>query len=109
MFLSTGTKIVALALAAPAVSLLPAATPARALSLAQSTALHASFDPSLGTLRAGRVDAPRALDASTRAGLASAQHASQPLAALRAGFEMSDNDWKWIALGAGIVLLIVLL
>lgn len=109
MILSTCTKLAALALVAPAVSLLPSASHAHALSRTQAKALHASFDPSLGTLRAGRVDAPHALGASTRAGLASAQQASQPLAALRAGFEMSDNEWKWLAIGAGVVLLIILL
>ena len=83
--------------------------PAGALSPAESTALHACFDPSLAALRAGRDDAPAALGAHERAGLAAAQQRSQPLEALRAGFEPSDNDWKWIAIGGAVVLLIILI
>ena len=109
MILSTCTKTVALALVAPALALLPAATHAQQLPRTQAAALHASFDPSLGALRAGRVAAPRSLDAGARAELRAAQQSSSSLAALRAGFEVSDNEWKWLAIGAGIVVLIVLL
>ena len=94
---------------APAAALLPATMPMQALSQSQAAALHASFDPSLGSLRAGRVDAPAAFGAHESSVLASAQTSSPALAALRAGFEPSDNEWKWLAIGAAVVLLIVLL
>jgi hypothetical protein len=109
MILSTCTKTVALAFIAPALSLLPATTHAQQLTRSQAAALHASFDPSLGSLRAGRVDAPHSLDAAARSELRAAQQRNSSLAALRAGFEVSDNEWKWLAIGAGIVVLIVLL
>jgi hypothetical protein len=80
-----------------------------ALSPVDSSALHASFDPSLGSLRAGRVEAPAALGLHEQAELAAAQDRSRPLAALRAGFEPSNNEWKWLAVGAGIVLILVLI
>ncbi len=83
--------------------------PAAALSPADSAALQASFDPSLGALRAGRVDAPAALGMHERAELAAAQDHSRPLGALRGGFEPTDNEWKWLAIGAGAVLILVLI
>jgi len=89
--------------------LLSIAAPGAALSPASAVALHASFDPSLAAMRAGRVEAPAAFGTHERAELAAAQDASRPLAALRAGFEPSDNEWKWLAIGGGIVLLIVLI
>jgi len=85
------------------------AAPGAALSPASAVALHASFDPSLGALRAGRVDAPAALATHERSELAAAQDRSHSLAALRAGFEPTDNEWKWLAIGGGIVLLIILI
>ena len=77
--------------------------------LAPTTALHAPFDPSLGALRAGRVEAPAVLGAQERSELAAAQERSRPIAALRAGFDPTNDEWKWLAIGAGVVLLIVLL
>jgi hypothetical protein len=71
--------------------------------------MHARFDPSLGALRAGSVHAPDRLVISERTRLAVFQKNSPSLAALRAGFEPSDNEWKWLAIGAGIVLLIILI
>jgi hypothetical protein len=89
--------------------LLTLAAPGAELSPASVAALHASFDPSLGSLRAGRVEAPAALGAQERSDLAAAQERSSPLAALRAGFEPTNDEWKWLAIGGGIILLIVLL
>ena len=101
----------ALTLVAPAAALLPVAMPPRAQSPSpvEVVAVHARFDPSLGSLRAGRVDAPARLDGCERAALVAAQHHGTSLAALRAGFEPSNDEWKWLAIGAGVVLLIVLL
>lgn len=89
--------------------ILTVAASAAALSPASVVALHASFDPSLGSLRAGRVEAPAAIGTHERSELLAAQSRSQPLAALRAGFEPTENEWKWLAIGGGIVLLIVLI
>ena len=105
------TRTFALTFIAPAVALVPAVMPARtqALSPIETAALQASFDPSLGALRAGRVDAPASFGAHERTQLGAAQQHSVSLAALRGGFEPSNNEWTWLAIGAGIVLLIVLL
>ncbi|MBK7644426.1 MAG: hypothetical protein IPJ19_15520 [Planctomycetes bacterium] len=88
--------------------LLTCIAPAAALSPADAVALHASFDPSLGALRAGRVEAPAALGECERSELAAAQNQSLPLSALRGGFEPTNNEWKWLAIGAGVVLVLVL-
>ena len=111
MFINPFASMVLLSLVAPAAALLPAALPIRGQALSQTdvAALHASFDPSLGSLRAGRVDAPAALGTHERCEFAAAQDRSHSLAALRAGFEPTDNEWKWLAIGGGIVLLIVLI
>jgi hypothetical protein len=105
------TRSFAITFIAPALALLPAAMPlhSKGISRSEAAALHASVDPSLGSLRAGRVDAPASFTAQERADLAVAQHRSNSLAALRAGDGPSDNEWKWLAIGAGVVLLIVLL
>jgi hypothetical protein len=103
----SSTRSLVFLLAAPAVALIPAQ--GASLSPTQSVALHASFDPSLGSMRAGRAAAAHGLDAGTRAGLHRAQAQAGSLASMRAGFEMSDNEWKWLAIGAGVVVLIVLL
>jgi hypothetical protein len=101
----------ALTYIAPAAVLLPAATPLRTQgpSPVEAAAIHARFDPSLGSLRAGRVEAPVQLGGSERTALVAAQQHGTSLAALRAGFEPSNDEWKWLAIGAGIVVLIVLL
>ena len=98
---NAGLACVALAVAASA--------PATALSPTDATALHASFDPSLGSLRAGRVEVPVAFAAHERSALAAAETRSPELAALRAGFEPTNDEWKWLAIGGAIVLLIVLI
>jgi hypothetical protein len=101
----------ALTLIAPAAAWLPVSMPLRVHgpSPVEVAAMHAAFDPSLGSLRAGRTDAPALFATSERTELAFSQHHSPSLAALRAGFEPTDNEWKWLAIGAGVVLLIFLL
>jgi len=103
-------RVLALALIAPATALLPIGTPPRTLGLspAERAELHVHVAPSLGSLRAGRVDAPRSFDARERAELRAAQERSSSLAAMRGGAP-TDSEWGWIAIGAGVVLLIVLL
>ena len=107
----SSTRSLVLILTAPAAALLCAATPNHGAQLlySQSAALHASVDPSLGALRAGRAVAAHGFDAHTRTGLRSAEAQTSSLGAMRAGFEMTDNEWKWLAIGGGVVLLIVLL
>lgn len=104
-------RALALAFVAPAAAALTLVSPPmlQGLSPAESVALHARFDPSLGSLRAGRMDAPAPLEAFERAQLATAQQDSGSLEALRAGSAPSDHEWKWLAIGAGIVVLIILL
>ncbi len=99
-------RLLSLALLAPLPALLPLAQPLTSLD---RVALHASADPSLGALRAGRADAPAAVAASERSALARAERSSPSLGALRAGFEPTNNEWTWLAIGAGIVLLAVIL
>ena len=105
------TSVLALALLAPATPLLPVGVPPQAQgpSPVEIAALHARFDPSLDSLRAGAVTTPASLDPHERAELTAAQENGGSLDALRAGDGPSDNQWKWLAIGAGIVLLIVLL
>ena len=105
------TRVLALAFVAPAAALVPVVMPPRALlpCHTEGAALHARFDPSLETLRAGRVDVPAPLRATERADLGVAQQHSTALASLRAGFEPSEHEWTWLAIGAGIVLLIILI
>jgi hypothetical protein len=84
-------------------------SPARGPSSVEIVALHARFDPSLESLRAGSIDTPARFSAIERSELASAQERNASLDAMRGGGEPSNNEWKWLAIGAGIVLLIVLL
>lgn len=101
----------ALTFIAPAAALLPLMMPpqAQGLSPAEAAALQARFDPSLESLRAGRVDAPAPFAANERAELGAAQQQSTSLAAMRGGAAPTDQQWTWIAIGGLIVLLIVLL
>jgi hypothetical protein len=106
-----GLRTLALTFVAPAAALLPTLLPptAEGLSSLDAIALHARYDPELGSLRAGSVDAPAPFGALERSELATAQQESSSLDALRAGSAPSDHEWKWLAVGAAIVLLIVLL
>lgn len=105
------TRTFALTFIAPTVALLPTLMQPRAQapSPAEVAALTARCDPSLGALRAGSVDTPAPIQTQERAELRAAQQRSPALDALRAGFQPSDNQWTWLAIGAAIVVLIVLL
>jgi hypothetical protein len=109
--INMSTRAFALTVIAPATALLPIAMSHRVQGLSNTdvVALHASFDPSLAALRAGRVEAPAPLATHARAELCAAQQHTTSLATLRAGDGPSDNEWKWLAIGAGVVLLIILL
>lgn len=111
MMTSPYARALALSFVAPAVALLPVVMPPRmqGLSPADVAALHARSDSSLESLRAGRVDAPAPFAALERAELAAAQQRSTSLDGLRGGAAPSDHEWTWLLLGAGIVLLIILL
>ncbi len=111
MTMPLSTRAFALTFIAPAAALLPVVLPPQAtgLSPVEVVALHAQFDPSLGSLRAGRVDAPASFGAHERAELSAAQQHSTSLDALRAGSAPSDHELTWLLIGAAIVLLIVLL
>ena len=98
-------------LVAPLAAALPLAAPPH-VRLPQSferAAMQARFDPSLDGLRAGTVVAPAAFDARARAELEVAERNSSSLLDMRAGFAPSNSEWTWIAIGAGVVLLLVLL
>jgi len=97
--------------AACAAALLPVAMPPSTQGHAPAgvVELDARFDSSLGTLRAGRAEAPAPFGARELTVLSSAQEDSTSLTALRAGSGPTDGEWKWLAVGAGVVLLIVLL
>jgi hypothetical protein len=71
--------------------------------------LDARFAPTLSSMRAGLADSPAPLTLDERAALQSAQQGSTDLADLRAGLAPSDHEWKWLAIGAGIVLLVLVL
>jgi len=111
MMILPTTHVLALTLFAPAATMLPAVTPlqAQATLPAEVATLHARFDPSLESLRAGSVVTPASIGAQERAELSAAQQRSTSLDALRAGDEPTHNEWKWLAIGAAIILLIVLL
>lgn len=72
-------------------------------------ALEARFDPSLATMRAGLVATPATLAPHERDRLGAAQDQSSTLADMRAGAAPTDKEWGWIAIGAAVVLLIILL
>lgn len=93
---------------------LPAAA-ARAASEAPRTtadlaALRVVADPSLESLRAGRALAPAAFGRDTFAALQAADASAADLLDLRAGYvEMSDNDWKYVAIGGLVVLALIVI
>lgn len=97
-----------LALPVTAATSFPLPSPAP-LDSKMVAAMLAKADPQLELLRAGQTIAPRAIDAGARAELLAANASATDLLDLRAGFAPSNNEWTWLAIGAGIVLLIVLL
>ncbi len=99
------------ALIAPLIALTPAwgQPQARPLSPQESASLAALCAPNLDVLRAGRVEAPAPFSASERADLEAAQQTGAALAERRAGRGIDDDAWPWIAVGAAIVVLILVL
>ena len=82
--------------------------PSSAPCTTEIVTLRGYSDPSLESMRAGRLGAPAQLSADERAELATAQRNNSSLAELRGG-ELTEKEWTWIAIGAAILLLIVLL
>lgn len=106
------TKLLASALGLTLL-LTPAATATavatRQASVPSEAAILSGYsDPTLDSLRAGYVGAPAPLAAQERAELATAQQNSASLSELRGG-ALSDKEWTWLLIGAGIVLLIILI
>ncbi len=101
------SPVLALAMIAPAAGFVPASTHPSAD--VEAAGLHARFDPSLASMRAGRVDTSRPLSASERTRLEVASQHAAPLAALRAGSGPTDQQWTWIAIGAAVVLILILI
>lgn len=105
------TRVLALILLGPTAAPTPfSITPrTQGLSPADVAAMQARLDPSLESQRAGRAERPAPLGALELAELSTAQQNRASLAAMRAGFAPSNSEWTWIAIGAGIVLLLVLI
>jgi hypothetical protein len=111
MLLTPFHRVVALTLIAPSIALLPALSPThvRSISPVESAALQASFDPQLGSLRAGRADAPAPFSSNERASLRAAQNDSDALSAMRGGGGPTREEWTWIAVGTGVLILVLIL
>lgn len=105
------TQPLTCALIAPLIALTPAwnANQARPLSPQDAAALQALSVPDLGSLRAGRVEAPASFSAAERAELEAAQQSSPALADLRAGRGINNDALPWVILGAALVVLILVL
>ncbi|MFN0007889.1 MAG: hypothetical protein ACKVXR_08265 [Planctomycetota bacterium] len=94
--------------------LLTPAAAATAVATRQSSlpfeiaSLRGHTDPTLDSMRAGYVGAPAPLAAQERADLATAQQNSASLSELRGG-GLSDKELTWLAIGAAVVLLIILI
>ncbi len=112
MTTSLGTLALGL-LIAPAITWLPDTQPRCARSCADTevAAQQASVDPCLGAMRAGSsTEVPLPFDELERAVLAANhQQPDTDLAALRAGDGPEGSEWGWLAVGAGVVLLIFLI
>ncbi|MCC6407553.1 MAG: hypothetical protein IT453_10315 [Planctomycetes bacterium] len=105
------TRALAITFITPAGVLLAAApsTNAPHSSPAAGAASHTRAYPSELATRTAPVAMPSPFSATERAELAAAQSQAPALADMRAGFEPTRNEWTWLAIGAGIILLIVLL
>jgi hypothetical protein len=111
MITSLYTRALLYTLIAPTVALVSAATSPRmgALQPAEAAALQAGYDSSLESLRAGSLDAPAPFSAAERADLAAAQQNSPALAEMRGGAVMTDHELTWLAVGALIVILVLVI
>lgn len=112
ILLSTTTLTLSLLLPATAPLAVTTTSGAHGLTPGEAAALLLRVEQgptTLEALRAGGASAPESLRAGERSALAVAESQSASLAALRGGFEPSNNEWKWLAIGAGVVLLIILI
>lgn len=76
----------------------------------EAATLRGFCDSSLESLRAGRIEAPARLGAEDRAELRAAETRSVALEDMRAGhIDFSEREWTMIAIGALIVLLIIII
>jgi hypothetical protein len=98
----------ALSLLAPGVAARPFGGSGAKPVSTEVAALRAHCDASLESLRAGRIEPPTLLGAEDRAGLRAAESRSTDLEEMRAG-ELTDHEWTMIAVGALIVLIIVII
>jgi hypothetical protein len=71
-------------------------------------ALRAHCDQTLEGLRAGRTQAPTLLEPGERAVLQHAHLAGADLAGLRAA-GLSNEQWTWVAVGALVVIVLILI
>jgi len=84
-------------------------TPARvAVSSAEAGLLRGLPNVELSKLRGGRNRASVALDADASRTLREAESRSVGLADLRAG-ELTEKEWTWVAIGAAVILIIILI
>lgn len=82
--------------------------PTRTTPPIDAQALRAHCDQALEGLRAGRTRAPALLEPGERAVLQHAHLAGADLAGLRAaGF--SNEQWTWVAVGALVVIVLILI
>lgn len=97
-------SVLLLAPAAPAVF----TGPMRATAPFDAQALRAHCDQELEGLRAGRARAPARLERGERAALQQAHLAGADLADLRAA-GLSNEQWTWVAVGALVVIVLILI
>ncbi len=111
MLLTPFHRVLVFSLITPSVALLPALLPAhtQGISKLEASALQASYDPQLGSLRAGRADAPAPFSSSERSALRAAQNDSDALSAMRGGGGPTREEWTWIAVGTGVLILVLIL
>lgn len=104
----------ALVTALVSIPLLVPATPSaflgatRTITPFDAQALRALDAPSLEGLRAGRAQAPALLEHGERAALQQAHVAGADLAEMRAA-GLSNREWTWVAVGALVVIILILI
>jgi hypothetical protein len=83
-------------------------TPTLTTTPFDAQALRAHCDQALEGLRAGRTQAPTLLEPRERAVLQHAHLASTDLAGLRAA-GLSNDEWTYVAVGALVVIVLILI
>ena len=105
--MKTAPLLPALALCAFSVT---ASAGLRPVGIDEARLLRSMEDPALESLRAGIVAAPRPVGPGERTALRAAQVRSPDLAALRAGrLEISDKEFKVIAIVLAVILILVII